>query len=71
MALKQIVGPAVTSALSFLLPHTLYFIMLAMHKNHAAHVCVCLHVHVVCECMCVGVCMRARIHAHTYTHIQT
>ena len=71
MALKQIVGPVVTSALTFLLPHTFYFIILAMHNNHAVHVCVCVHVHAVYVCMCVCVCMRACIHAHTYTHTHT
>ena len=78
MALKQIVGPVVTSALTFLLPHTFYFIMLAMHKNHTAHVCVFVCVCACACCVCVYVCMcvhafshpRTHIHAYTYTHIQ-
>ena len=66
-------GSCSDTALTFLLPHTLYIIMLAMHKNHAAHVCVCVHVHVVCECMCVGVCacVHTSTHTHTRTHLHT
>ena len=57
-----------------LLPHTFYFIMLAMPKHHAVHVCVC--VCVLMYMLCVHVCMyvhaymhpRTHIHARTYTH---
>ena len=73
MALKQIVGPVVTSALTFLLPHTFYFIMLAMHKNHTAHVYVFVCVCMLCVCVCVYVCacVFTSTHTHTRIHIHT